>query len=246
MSATAAAARRSERAVVVGTFAVAAAAWIGLLLLGAGGSGHHHSAGQAHQTTALFLATWLLMIAAMMLPASTQFVTTVHRLVRRRDDRRGLLVVAVLGYTLPWAAIGLLARWVGVGLDALRQDWAWLAARPWLVPTAALMLAGAYQFAPVAVRCLQQCRNPAGFVVRGWHGIAARRDLARIGVAYGWSCVGCCWALMAVMVVGSTSLLLMAVLATIMVAERRIRGAGPVVGGLLLYVAAMSVLTQGF
>lgn len=245
MSATAAAARRSERVVVAGTFAIAAAAWIGLLLLGAAGPGHLH-AGPAHPTTALFLASWLLMVAAMMLPASAQFVVTVHRLVRTRDDRRGLIVVALVGYALPWAVVGLFARWAGIGVDALRQDWTWLAARPWLVMTVVMALAGAYQFAPVAVRCLQQCRNPTGFVVRGWHGRTPRRDLARIGIAYGWSCVGCCWALMALMVVASVSLPLMAVLTAIMVAERRIRGAAPVVGGLLLYLAAMSVLTLGF
>jgi predicted metal-binding membrane protein len=97
----------------------------------------------------------------------------------------------------------------------------------------------------VALRCLQQCRNPAGFIVRGWHGPAPRRDIARIGIAYGWSCVGCCWALMALMiVVGTAGLVMMVILTVVMVAERWVRGMERLVGGLLLVAAVMVILTQ--
>jgi predicted metal-binding membrane protein len=64
-------------------------------------------------------------------------------------------------------------------------------------------------------------------------------------MAYGWSCVGCCWALMLVMfALGLSSLLWMLGLGVVMAAEKTTRAglrlAGPV-GGLLV-AAGIAVL----
>lgn len=260
MSTTAArtAERRADRPVVLATLGVAVLAWVALILLPFGVTGHRHGSAVAQAGDmaamdamstrpgpALFLVGWMLMVAAMMLPASLRFVTTVHRLVASRAHRRTLLGVAVTGYALPWLLVGHLGWLAAVGADELSMRSGWLGAHPWLVAAAVLAVAGGYQFTPVALRCLQQCRDPAGFVVRGWHGLAPRRDLLRIGVAYGWSCVGCCWALMALMVVSATSgLLVMAALTVVMVLERNVRGIGPAVGGLLLAGALLLTVVQ--
>ena len=71
-----------------------------------------------------------------------------------------------------------------------------------LAAAAILVVAGAYQLSPLALRCLRACRSPFGFLARGWTGRAdVRRQAVRIGVAYGRSCLGCCAGLMAVLLV---------------------------------------------
>jgi predicted metal-binding membrane protein len=186
------------------------------------------------------------MVAAMMAPVSLAFITAIHRLVGARTDRHVLRAIAVAGYAVPWTVVGAGAFGAGRALDALRGHWPWLGERPWLVTATALALAGGYQLTPVALRCLQQCRNPAGFVARGWHGLTPRRDMAAVAVAYGWSCVGCCWALMSLMtVVGTAGLPLMLLLTAVMAAERYVRGLDRTAAAVLLCAALLTVVVQG-
>ncbi|MGH8902558.1 MAG: DUF2182 domain-containing protein [Egibacteraceae bacterium] len=99
----------------------------------------------------------------------------------------------------------------------------------------ALVLAGLYQFSPLSLRCLRECRNPAGFVARSWHGVSPRRELLRIGAAYGWSCVGLLLGTHAAHVRRRVSSLgLMALLTATMVAERRLPRIESAVGALLV------------
>jgi predicted metal-binding membrane protein len=244
MSATGHATReRGERLVTATTLGVSTLAWIALALTARTGGHDHGGAGRAGPLA--FLGSWLLMVAAMMAPVSVTFLTAVNRLVAARSDRHGLRAIVVIGYAVPWTAVGAAAFGVRQTLDALRGQWRWLADRPWVLTAVVLGAAGAYQLAPLAVRCQQQCRNAAGFVARGWHGLAPWRDMAAIAVSYGWSCIGCCWALMMLMALtGSTSLLLMLLLTGIMVAERRVLGLERMTGTALVCAALLTVAMQ--
>jgi predicted metal-binding membrane protein len=234
---------RGERFVTAATLGVSAIAWIALALTARGG-GHDHGGPEATGPFA-FLGSWMLMVAAMMAPVSVAFLTAVHRLVRVRSDRHGLRAVAVIGYAMPWVAVGAVAFGLRRTLDALRAQWTWLADRPWLVTAIVLASAGVYQLAPVALRCQQQCRNAAGFVARGWHGRSPRRDMAAIAVSYGWSCTGCCWAVMVLMALtGSTSLLLMLLLTGVIIAERQVQGLERMTGTVLVCTALLTVVFQ--
>src|SRR5207253_6757383 len=88
---------------------------------------------------------------------------------------------------------------------------------------AILIVAGLYQFSPVKNVCLRHCRSPLDFILthdfgRGW------RSALRAGVSHGAYCVGCCWALMAVLVVvGLMNLVWMAALALVFLAEKNLR-----------------------
>jgi predicted metal-binding membrane protein len=73
----------------------------------------------------------------------------------------------------------------------------WLQARPRLLGDETLAPAGLYQLTPVKRRCLTACRMPRGFVYPHWSGGHPAGDALRIGLAYGRSCVGCCWVVMA-------------------------------------------------
>jgi predicted metal-binding membrane protein len=92
----------------------------------------------------------------------------------------------------------------------------------WLVPLsgAVLVAAGAYQFTPIKNVCLRACRNPLSFVLQ--HDFRRRSRGAFIaGITHGAFCLGCCWALMAILVVvGLMNLVWMAALTTLFLAEK--------------------------
>ena len=102
----------------------------------------------------------------------------------------------------------------------------WLAAvRSQTLLGAALILAGAWQFSAVKDRCLTVCRTPRGIAMTRWRGIRpAGVEASVIAGVYAASCVGCCWALMAVgLVTGAASLVAMALLTAVMATERLTR-----------------------
>ena len=63
-----------------------------------------------------------------------------------------------------------------------------------------LIAAGAYQFSALKQSCLRQCRTPISFLMTRWRD-GSFGGLV-MGVEHGVFCVGCCWALMALLFVG--------------------------------------------
>lgn len=205
------------------------------------------AAGQAGALV-LFLAGWALMLLAMMLPTATALLAAVGRLGADRAAGRRLQVFAAGGFIGTWMAVGYLFRTgdtlVHVAVDAL----GWLAARPNLVGAGALLVAGAFQFTSLKHRCLTACRSPTSFVYRNWHGEHAARDATHVGIAYGWSCVSCCWALMLVLFgLGTASPAWMFLLGAAVAVEKNTpvgpRLSAPI--GVLLLAAAVGVAAAG-
>ena len=62
--------------------------------------------------------------------------------------------------------------------------------------------AGSYQWTRLKDACLTQCQKPFAFLMRqgGFRGDV--RGALMLGVRHGAYCVGCCWALMALLLVG--------------------------------------------
>jgi predicted metal-binding membrane protein len=173
---------------------------------------------------AVYALAWLLMITAMMLPTTLPLLGIFGRVVAARPDAGALLGRVVAGYAIAWLGFGLLAHGVDSLLHAGAAQVGWLAGRGWMVGAAVLAGAGAFQFSALKYRCLERCRTPFTFINARWHGRAPRREALRIGLEHGVFCVGCCWALMAVMfVVGMGSLGWMLVLAAAMAAEKNLR-----------------------
>jgi predicted metal-binding membrane protein len=81
--------------------------------------------------------------------------------------------------------------------------------------------AGSYQWTRVKDLCLTQCQKPFAFLMR--HG-GFRRDARgslMLGLRHGAYCVGCCWALMALLLVGGVmNLLWVALLALFILLEK--------------------------
>ena len=230
-----------------------AAAWLALWRWGASpyarylGHGQPLSGPDGWTTLVLFLTGWTLMIVAMMLPTATRLLGAFAAVVRRRPGRGRLQAAVVAGFLSAWLAVGYLFRAADLGVHGLVASVGWLQARPQLLAGTTLVGAGLYQVSPLRYRCLVACRSPRGFILRHWHGRHPAGDALRIGIAYGWSCVGCCWALMLVMfALGLSSLLWMLGLGVVMAVEKTARAgprlAAPVAG--LLIAAGIAVLLQ--
>jgi predicted metal-binding membrane protein len=82
-----------------------------------------------------------------------------------------------------------------------------------------LLGAGAFQFTAFKEACLSKCRTPLAFFLAEWRD--GKSGALRVGFKHGSYCVGCCWALMTVMlVVGAMNLVWMAALTFFMLAEK--------------------------
>lgn len=166
-----------------------------------------------------FLAAWVVMMAAMMLPSSAPMFLLYR--VSASDAPNGELRTLFFGagYLLVWAAVGVVVLVMQRALDALvSADVLDIVIRP-LGIAAVLLAAGAYQFTPLKATCLRACQTPADFLVRHWR--AGTLGALRLGLDHGLYCLGCCWALMAVLVAaGGMGLAWVALIALIVLVEK--------------------------
>jgi len=168
-------------------------------------------------TLGWFLGVWLVMMAAMMFPSVAPTVALYSRMTRTRSPFQPL--VFAVGYLTTWAAAGLLAFGIGVGVGALPGDpLAWDDAGR-LVAAATLLIAAGYELTPLKEACLRRCRSPLGLLLSGWRD--GWSGALRMGARNGAWCVGCCWALMAsLFALGVMSLVWMAVVAGLIAIEK--------------------------
>jgi len=82
-----------------------------------------------------------------------------------------------------------------------------------------LIVAGLYQFTPLKRACLGHCRSPLAFLAQHWR--PGRFGAVAMGLRHGAYCLGCCWALFAVMAAaGVMSLAWMLLLTLIVFVEK--------------------------
>jgi predicted metal-binding membrane protein len=149
-------------------------------------------------TLAVF-AMWALMMAAMMLPSALPMILTfVHLSARSGAHARGRAFVAA--YIIVWSAFSLAATALQWALQAIGWVDAMAASTSATLTALVLLIAGIYQFSPLKRVCLSSCRTPFGFLMGEWR--AGRAGAFVMGLRHGLLCVGCCWALMALLFVG--------------------------------------------
>jgi predicted metal-binding membrane protein len=235
--------RRDRLVVAVGLLALAGLAWAylahsaSLMPAHAGMAMPDAAPWSLGQATGLALM-WVVMMTAMMVPSVAPVILLFANVSRRRR-LQGVLAapvsVFVLGYLLAWAGYAVLA--------ALSQSLLHSAAL--LSPAMAsvsprlggglLLLAGVYQWLPLKGACLSHCRSPLGFFTAEWReGVSGA---LMMGLRHGSYCVGCCWALMALLfVAGVMNLVWVAVIAGFVLAEKVVpngRLLGRITGALL-------------
>lgn len=146
-----------------------------------------------------FVLAWLAMMAAMMLPA----VSPVVRLYSLAAAKGTVapLPFFVGGYILVWTALGIPAffAWrVLMGPVAEGRIWA---AR---LAAVALLLAAIWQLTPLKSVCLRHCRSPMSVFLQVRGSLDRPKAALRLGSTHGLYCLGCCWALMVVLVAMGT------------------------------------------
>ncbi|MFJ8623930.1 DUF2182 domain-containing protein [Kitasatospora sp. NPDC093550] len=168
----------------------------------------------------LFLVLWLAMMAAMMLPSVAPVAVTWAKGIARQSGgaTRALRTTEfVSGYLIVWTAFGLLAygalALTGHLVDQDPDTGKWIGA-------AAFALAGLYQLGPLKNICLRHCRSPMAQLMRYASYRPRTRDL-RVGLHHGAYCLGCCWALMVVLIpLGVMNIAAMAGLAALIFLEK--------------------------
>jgi len=165
---------------------------------------------------------WALMMVAMMLPSALPMILLHARVARQ--GRGGPLptgtLVFALTYVALWSGFALIAALAQAALVASGALSAMeLAVGNRLLAAGLLMLAAIYQLSTVKRACLDKCRSPLAFVSRGFR--PEWPAALRLGLAHGFYCIGCCWALMALLFVGGVmNLAWVAALGAIVIAEK--------------------------
>lgn len=192
-----------------------------------------------------FVAGWTLMIAAMMLPTTLPLIALFQMVISHREDRLRLTSILIAGYVAVWSAVGVLLHAADLGLHVAVESNHVLAENARLIPSAAFLAAGAYQFSSWKHFCLEKCRSPFSFVVGHWQGGGAALNALRLGLHHGLFCAGCCWLLMLLMFafgVGNAGWML--VLGAVMAVEKNVswgrKLTRPV--GFILLVAGLALL----
>ena len=197
--------------------AIAAAAWA---ITAAQARGMGNGRGTMGLALPSFLGLWVLMMVAMMLPSVAPVAVLWTRSIGGVSTGRGRaarISMFISGYLLAWAAIGAVAFAALAGSERLLTVSA--TAAKWL-GVAIFVAAGSYQLTPWKDWCLRRCRSPIGALMYyiGFKGPS--RDI-RVGLHHGATCVGCCWALMILLIaVGVMNVAVMAGLAAVIFVEK--------------------------
>ena len=199
---------------------------------------------------ALMLLMWVVMMVGMMTPSAAPMILLYAR-VGRQAATQGKPFAAT-----GWFAAGYLLAWAGFSVAATLAQW--FLERAMLLSSMTeiasnllggilLVAIGIYQWTPLKYACLDQCQSPLSFIQQ--HG-GFRREASlsmRLGAMHGAYCVGCCWALMALLFVGGVMNLLWIAAITILVLLEKIVRAGrtlPRVAGIGLIVAGIWLLVN--
>lgn len=158
---------------------------------------------------------WSIMMVAMMLPSAAPTILLVARMPRGA----GVTAVFVTGYLVAWTVYGVVAataQWALHG-TLLVSD-AMVSVSP-LLSGGLLVGAGVFQFTPLKARCITHCRSPLSFLTSHWR--QGPGGAFRMGLHHGTYCVGCCWALMALLfVLGVMNLIWVTGLAVLVLLEK--------------------------
>jgi predicted metal-binding membrane protein len=197
---------------------------------------------QAAQGLTSFVIGWGVMMTAMMLPSAAPMIVFYSRMSRAQATSAQYMRAELFAvtYLLLWMATGIPVYIAGVLIQhfsATSIGVVWVSRA---IPTV-LFAAGIYQVTPVKRACLRQCQSPANFLMNHWRsGYFGSIRLASMHAMY---CIGCCWALMLILIVaGAMSLAWVLGIAALVAAEKLIPGEWTArVTGVVLIGAAVVV-----
>ncbi|UWR32561.1 DUF2182 domain-containing protein [Sulfitobacter sp. W027] len=149
------------------------------------------------QAVLMFIMWWVMMVA-MMLPSAAPMILLFSS-VAKRASKPGSTSIFVSGYLLIWGGFSVVAtlmQWQLAQTGLLTG----MRANSQMLAGLLLLVAGFYQLTPAKHACLKHCQSPLQFVTEHWR--SGPHGALLMGLQHGSYCLGCCWALMALLFVG--------------------------------------------
>jgi predicted metal-binding membrane protein len=200
---------------------------------------------------AFVFAMWTVMMVGMMTPSAAPMFLMYTR-VGRQTEAQGRPLTATVwfaaGYFLVWVAFALFATLVQWALERTALLDFTMATTDNVLGGLVFVAAGLYQWTRLNDLCLTECQRPFEFVMR--HG-GYRRDAPGcvvLGFRHGAYCVGCCWALMALLLVGGVMNVLWIVLLALLAFLERVTSMGRLIArlaGIVLVAGGAWLLSMG-
>jgi predicted metal-binding membrane protein len=195
-------------------------------------------------TFAYAFVMWAVMMIGMMTPSATPMILLYARVGRQAalDDKpfaaTGFFAGGYLSAWILFAALATSGQWL---LEEALLLTPMMASASRILSAVILISVGLYQWTPLKDACLRQCQAPFLFIQN--HG-GFRRDAGgacRLGLLHGLYCVGCCWALMALLFIGGVmNVLWIALIAIFVLAEKVVPG-----GRMLSRIAGTLIVMAG-
>jgi predicted metal-binding membrane protein len=148
---------------------------------------------------------WAGMMVGMMTPSVAPMVllyATVGRKARLDGKPFAPTGWFFAGYTLIWIVFSVaatIAHWLLTSLALLTPM---MATASSTLGGFVLVAAGLYQWTPLKDVCLRQCQAPIAFLSSRGGFRSDPIGALQLGIEHGAYCLGCCWALMAILFVG--------------------------------------------
>jgi predicted metal-binding membrane protein len=209
-----------------------------------------HTPWQAMEFAFVF-AMWTVMMVSMMTPSAAPMILMYARAGRHAAAQGTPLAATiwfVTGYFLVWVAFALLATFVQWALERTVLLDSAMASTSNILGGLLFVAAGSYQWTQLKDVCLAQCQRPFAFLIRQG---GFRRDAPgslMLGLRHGAYCVGCCWVLMTLLLVGGVmNVLWIALLALLIILEKVTSFGRPIahLAGIVLVAAGAWLFSMG-
>ncbi len=152
----------------------------------------------------LVILMWWVMMIAMMTPSAAPALLLFTALKHHGKDKHNAALYSglmLVGYLLVWAVFSIMAALLQWGMEVFGLISAsMMTINSTLFAGTILLCAGLYQFSNMKNACLKRCRSPAYFLSENRR--SGPFGACMMGVHHGIYCLGCCWALMALLFVG--------------------------------------------
>jgi predicted metal-binding membrane protein len=170
----------------------------------------------------LVFAMWVAMTLAMMLPSAAPMILTYAEIAdtaARKGEHAISPIVLALGYAAIWIGFALLSAAMQIALTKSGVDFVSARGAASGVSGILFIVAGLYQFSSLKQSCLRACQRPFPFFFTNWR--TTVRGVFGLGLRQGLHCLGCCWAMMLLMLVaGVMNAVWMAALGLVMTLEK--------------------------
>jgi predicted metal-binding membrane protein len=195
----------------------------------------------------LLFLMWTVMMVAMMLPSVSPLLLIYHGVATRTPApgyRPAYVYAVALGYLGIWAVFSAAATMLQRVLTRLFVVTPMMELASRRTSAALLIVAGIYQMLPLKQACLRHCRAPVSFLTE--HARPGAGGALRLGLRHGVYCVGCCWALMLLLLAGGVMNLWVIVALALFVAIEKLAPFGDatrlVAGAALVLVGACLIV----